>query len=265
MIDPIKQFVEQNREAFDDKELPADVLQQIKNRLEANVVKEKKVVPLLSRTKCLVAASVLLAITTTYILINKGNNDINSNQLANKPTQEITKKEAVIEGSTVKQEKQDQTLVRAVPSKRIKTIMKPAENSASEIALTKDLYTNLGDSSSSSVRLSAILEIDRASKMNQNTLDNLFKTLNNDSNSNVRMAALSVMAQYANDEYVSSLLVKSLATQNDPLVQLGLIDLLGKLDNVKVEDRLFALVDDPNTFGAVKDEAYAVLLNQNKL
>jgi hypothetical protein len=73
------------------------------------------------------------------------------------------------------------------------------------------------------------------------------------------------MSQYSGDKHVSSLLVSSFTTQKDPLVQLGLIGLLGKIDNDKVEDRLFALADDPNTFEAVKDEAYLALLNQNKL
>jgi len=128
-----------------------------------------------------------------------------------------------------------------------------------------DLYARLRDSSSASMRLSAVLEIERTGKINYNVLDSLAKTLNNDSNSNVRLAALNVIGQYANDKHATSLLVNSFSTQADPLVQLGLVGLLGKVDNVKVEHRLFALAEDPNTFAAVKDEAYVALLNQNKL
>lgn len=281
MIDPIKQFVEQNRAAFDDKEPPADAMQQIRNRLKAKAAEEKKVVFLFGKTKWLVAASVLLAVATTFILINRGSRDIKSNQLVHKAAREIPKKENVTESDlavevntsrdndTAGQKTQTRLLVKTVPVKR-KT-SQPVENSIPEITGTKDvmeikdLYASLADSSSASVRLAAILEIDRTNTMNQHTLDGLSKTLNNDSNSNVRLAALNVMRQYANNKYVSSLLVESLATQKDPLIQLGLIDLLGKLDNVKIEDRLFALADDPDTFGAVKDEAYLVLLNQNKL
>lgn len=281
MIDPIKQFVEQNRAAFEDKEPPADALQQIRNRLKATAAAEKeekkKVVPLFSKTRWMVAASVLLAVTATYILFNR-ETPANTSQLANKPVQEITKSQADIPGvtkpeitknktaiaaNTVKQNIQEQILVKTVTSKRNGKITKAAENPV--IKLPADLYAGLADSTSASVRLAAILDMGRASKMNQDMLGNLSKMLNNDSNSNVRLAALNVMSQYANDEYVSSLLVQSLTTQNDPLVQLGLIDVLKKLDNVKIEDRLFALADDPDTFSAVKDEAYTVLLNQNKL
>lgn len=282
MIDPIKQFVEQNRAAFEDKEPPADAFQQIRNRLKATAAaaekeEKKKVVPLFSKTKWMVAASVLLAVTVTYILFNR-ETPANTSQLANKPAQEITKPQADIPGvakpeitknktaiaaNTVKQNIQEQILVKTVTSKRNGKITKAAQNPV--IKLPADLYAGLADSTSASVRLAAILDMGRASKMNQDMLGNLSKMLNNDSNSNVRLAALNVMSQYANDEYVSSLLVQSLTTQNDPLVQLGLIDVLKKLDNVKIEDRLFALADDPDTFSAVKDEAYTVLLNQNKL
>lgn len=276
MTDPIKQFVEQNRADFDHMEPPADALQQIMNRLKAKAAEEKKaeekkIVPLYSRTKWLVAASVLLAITTTYVLFHKVNSNIVSNQLVQQSTKK-TDQNTAIESNPVPQKKQEPVLVKTLPSpvsvKTIKTVKNPVRVNdipASVNIVSKDMYAGLADSSSASVRLSAILDIDRASKMNQNILDRLAESLNHDSNSNVRLAALNVMGQYANDEYASSLLVKSLATQNDPLVQFGLIAILGKLDNVKIEDRLFALAEDPNTFGAVKDEAYGVLLNQNKL
>lgn len=281
MTDPIKQFVEQNRADFDHMEPPADALQQIKNRLKAKAAEEKKaeedkaqdkkIVPLYSRTKWLVAASVLLAITATYVLFHQVNSNIVSNQLVQQSTQKIDKSTAIGVDSN-QQKKPEQILVKTLPSpvsvSTVKTVKNPVRVNDMPVPVnivSKDMYAGLADSSSASVRLAAILDIDRASKMNQNILDQLAKSLNHDSNSNVRLAALNVMGQYANDEYASSLLVKSLATQNDPLVQFGLIAILGKLDNVKIEDRLFALAEDPDTFGAVKDEAYAVLLSQNRL
>lgn len=292
MIDPIKKFVEQNREAFDDIEPPVDALKLIKNRLKAQaageVAKEetqKKVVPLYSRTKWLVAASILLAVTITLILFNKKNSDVD--QLANQSQAKTTTENPV--DSTINQQKRSDKidmLAKTTPSnhsesalQHSKSIIEHAENGKNaqkeevkpkgntvlpELS-TKDLYARLGDSSSSSIRLSAILEINKTNQISINTLDILAKTLNNDSNSNVRLAALDVMAKYADDKHTSSLLVGSLSTQKDPLVQLGLIAILGKLENVKIDDRLFALADDPNTFDAVKNEAYAVLLNQNKL
>jgi len=263
---------------------------------------ERKIIPLFSRAKWAVAASILLAITTTYFFYNnKGNNNI-SDKVVQQPAK-TNKQGNTSENATIQQKEQGKqldaigkaaesdneiavnkyleegqanalgqniTIGKGVNVKQLaeskqevskKAIYHPVQL---DIA-TKDLYARLGDSSSSTVRLSAILEIDKINSINKNTLNNLAKTLNHDSNSNVRLAALEVMGQYVNNKHVSSLLVNSFSTQNDPLVQLGLIGLIGKIDNVKVEDRLFALADDPNTLGAVKDEAYLALLNQNKL
>lgn len=293
MIDPIKKFVEQNRGAFDDKEPPVDALQQIKNRLKAQasgeeiVKEEKKTVPLFTRTKWLVAASILMALTVTFILLNKRSSKMDLDQLVNQSKPKTgTGNPADSNMNQQKKAVQIEMLARTAPSKPAErgikgskiiadhpkkrtnhweNVIKPKENAVLPDLSTKGLYARLADSSSSSMRLSAILEINRTNQVSINTLDILAKTLNNDSNSNVRLAALDVLAKYADDKHASSLLVASLATQQDPLVQLGLIAILGKLENVKIDDRLFALADDPNTFAGVKDEAYLVLLNQNKL
>ena len=330
MNDPIKKFVEQHREAFDHMEPPAAVLDQIKSRLKAKAEEEKKanlkkteerkIVPLFSRAKWAVAASILFAVTTTYFFYNgKGNHNASTNvalqsapkikqgsgaENTNGQKKEQSKQLGVIEKipESTNQIAKNQPVERSsrtVSDQNFRAGQNVAENhnisesqngfinkKTSDIQLdaskkkldrqsiqdpaklnmaTKELYARLNDSTSSTVRLSAILELNKNNSINKNTLNSLAKTLNNDSNSNVRLAALEVMGQYANNKHVSSLLVSSFSTQNDPLVQLGLIGLIGKIDNVKVEDRLFALADDPNTLGVVKDEAYLALLNQNKL
>jgi len=101
--------------------------------------------------------------------------------------------------------------------------------------------------------------------MSNDLLDRLAKTLNHDENSNVRLAALSVLEKYSYDAHVSTMLVHSLNTQSDPMVQLGLVNILGKMKNLNINDTLYALANDPNTFGAVKDEAYNILLKEDKL
>jgi hypothetical protein len=127
------------------------------------------------------------------------------------------------------------------------------------------IYRELKDSTSASVRLLAILKIEKTNRMNNKTLDMLSKTLNHDGNTNVRLAALGVLQKYSADKYASSLLVNSLNKQDDPMVQLGLVSFLGKMKNVEIGDKLYALANNPETFAAVRDEAYSVLLNQDKL
>jgi hypothetical protein len=64
---------------------------------------------------------------------------------------------------------------------------------------------------------------------------------------------------------VADLLATALTGQDDPLVQLGIVRIAAQLDHVGIEEALFAVARSPYTFEAVKDEAYAVLLYQEKL
>jgi hypothetical protein len=96
-------------------------------------------------------------------------------------------------------------------------------------------------------------------------LQMLTLTLNHDKNTNVRLAALSLMEKFNYDGHVANSLVSSLDKQDDPIVQLGLVSILGKMKNVNIDDRLESLARSPETFAAVRDEAYRILLKQNKL
>lgn len=128
-----------------------------------------------------------------------------------------------------------------------------------------DLYARLADSTSASSRLLAILEIERAKHLDEPLLERLAYTLNNDQNTNVRLAALNLMQKYSQESQVVFVLVNSLDKQDDPMVQLGLISFLGKMKNINIENKLELLASSPNTFAAVRDEAYSILLKQNKL
>jgi hypothetical protein len=301
MIDPIKKFVEQNREAFDHIEPPVDMLEQIRNRLKARasaeitaaqqqpiVSEEKKTFRLFSNkanvARWIVAASILLAVTITYLY---------KDDTSVKPTKELAQSHpdkgrkahaaeagnamadssaatggrgSLIAGTADKVRNGEHSAARNAETAKTYTQKFAAGNSSySQPQMHNQLSSRLADSTSASIRLAAILEIAGQNQISNSVLNSLSATLNNDNNSNVRLAALDVMGRYLDEEYVSSILVQSLATQNDPYVQLGLINLLSKVDDVKIENRLFALAEDPNTTEAVKNEAYGVLLSQNKL
>lgn len=282
MIDPIKKFVEENRAEFDHMEPPAHVLQQIKSRLKASKEQEeeKKTVPLFSRKIWFAAAAVLIAVSTVYLFNTNGSVQGNLEQVVHQ-TAPNTNTENTDQrgdsGSAVTLSQSDLVtepgngtlkgarVVKSVASSQTREANMLANQNSKPISLPKDLYERLGDSSSASARLAAVLAIEKAGDADKQTLDRLARTLNHDGNSNVRLAALGVIGQHVNNEYASSLLVRSLSSQEDPMVQLELVGLLGNLKNTKVDARLIALADDPKTFSAVKDEAYTLLLNKNKI
>jgi len=88
----------------------------------------------------------------------------------------------------------------------------------------------------------------------------LVKTLNEDTNSNVRLAALEALGKFSNEEVVRQSLIKSLTTQRDPVVQIALIQLLVKMKEKGVLNQLEKITKDASTMKAVKDEAHKGIL-----
>ena len=85
---------------------------------------------------------------------------------------------------------------------------------------------------SASERIMAVNRIEKEASINPELLSTLVATLNSDESPSVRYAALQALGKFINDESVRSELVRSLATQSDPLVQISLISML-----VEAEER----------------------------
>ena len=88
----------------------------------------------------------------------------------------------------------------------------------------------------------------------------LVNTLNNDPNTNVRMAALDALSKFHREPHVRKVLIDALSNQKDPLVQIALIQLMVKMKETGVVDDLKRIVEDDETMEAVKDEAYSGIL-----
>ena len=88
----------------------------------------------------------------------------------------------------------------------------------------------------------------------------LVKTMNEDPNSNVRLAALEALSKFIDEPAVRRALVQSLPVQNDPVVQIPLIQLMVKIREKGVVNDLQRIVDDAETMQVVKDEAYSGIL-----
>jgi len=259
MSDEIKDFVERNRAEFDHLDAPAFDLARFKKTLPKKEEAIIKKLPFYKSPKWLAAACVLVVVATSWFVYQQN------------------KKTEVVYTKTKPVEKKSNNTLPEVINNEVEPKGKPAENVAF-VSLNKTQqqkptaisnsaydYKGLRDSSSASMRLLTIMEIEKSDKMNNKVLDMLAQTLNHDGNTNVRLAALTVLQKYSFDSHASTLLVKSLDKQSDPVVQLGLISQLGKMKNVNIDEKLYALANNPETFVAVRDEANKILLNQDKL
>jgi hypothetical protein len=126
---------------------------------------------------------------------------------------------------------------------------------------TKQLMLGMLDNElSASQRIRGVnvaLEFDKA---DDDIVRALFNTMQNDPNTNVRLAALDALARFQGDAGVRKRLVTSLSIQKDPMVQIKLIQLLVEMKESGVVNDLKKIVDDEGTMKAVKDEAYSGIL-----
>ena len=264
MNDPIKDFVEQHRVDFDHLEAPRFDLAGFKAKQAREQVMKKQRVVSIRPAYWVAAAAILLVSAASLWFYNTTEPAQGPEQhlLVNKKTsdQQIIKKQAVKVATNAYQQIQLVDSKKAIKTKKHKL---KKESLAIE-PIDPMLDSALNDSTSSSTRLAAVLAIKRSDFISYELLNRLAITIQQDGNSNVRMAALSVLEKYQHDTQVSDLLIKALHQQNDPMVQLSLVNLLGKMKDIKIDDRLYALVNDPSTMEAVKDEAYQILLKENK-
>jgi hypothetical protein len=130
-----------------------------------------------------------------------------------------------------------------------------------EMAQTKQLMMAMLDNSqSASQRIRGVnvaLGIKEADDEVVKALANAMKT---DPNTNVRLAALDALSNFIDEQNVRSILINALSQQDDPMVQIALIQLMVKMKEKGVVKDLENIIDNEESIQAVKDEAYTGLM-----
>ncbi|MEC3879979.1 HEAT repeat domain-containing protein [Parapedobacter sp. 10938] len=266
MNDPLKKFVQEHRAAFDREEPPEGVLQRLQAQLKpeptvSTPIPQHPVSGRYRRATWLVAASLLIGLVCAYLFFDSGwTQRPDAPQIVHQPVEQapITAEPPVTAQVGMPAESPEPPVaeLRQKEPRNTTSRREPAQ---------APLAVRLADSSSASTRLAAILEIEQAGRMDEQLVAMLSETMNRDGNTNVRLAALDVLSSHLEDPQVADLLATALTHQDDPLVQLGIVRIAAQIDHVGIEEALFAVARSPYTFEAVKDEAYAVLLYQEKL
>lgn len=130
-----------------------------------------------------------------------------------------------------------------------------------EMESTKAMMMSLMDNKqSASQRLQGVNVALTIETVDNEVVKALAKRMNEDPNTNVRLAALDALGKFHDDLIVRKILIDALSNQKDPVVQIALIQLLVKMKEKGVVDDLKRIVDDEGTMEAVKDEAYSGML-----
>ncbi|MCE7072795.1 HEAT repeat domain-containing protein [Dyadobacter sp. CY327] len=110
------------------------------------------------------------------------------------------------------------------------------------------------DNPSATERLRAVSYTSDITHADEKVIDALFSTLNNDANVNVRLVALEALTQFATNSVVREGLVKSLAVQDSPMVQVALADVMVKLQEKGSVKELRKLLDREGLNDLVKNK-----------
>lgn len=130
-----------------------------------------------------------------------------------------------------------------------------------EMEETRQLMLSMmGNDESASQRIKGLRVAQTLHEADDEIVKALVKTMNEDPNSNVRLAALEALQKFTADAKVRKILIGALSTQNDPIVQIALIQLLVEMKEKGVVEDLQKIVDDEQSIQAVKDEAYSGIL-----
>ena len=121
-------------------------------------------------------------------------------------------------------------------------------------ALRTQLVMTLADESSATKRLQALSEASKLDNATEQVILALFKMLNEDTNVNVRLAAVASLSKYVDNPKVRQGLVMSITKQESPLVQIALADLMVTLKEQKSIDSMETLLQKPDINSAVKQK-----------
>lgn len=99
--------------------------------------------------------------------------------------------------------------------------------------LKEMMMLSLLEKESATDRLRAVSLTDEMEQASTTVTEALIKTLNNDENVNVRLAALDALKPYVADSAVRMALVKSISRQESPLVQVAMAELMAAIQERK--------------------------------
>lgn len=126
-----------------------------------------------------------------------------------------------------------------------------------EMELTRQvILSRLNNTLSPSERIMGVKTVS-TKDADDEIVDALIRTMNGDSNSNVRLAAINALGNFHDEEKVRRALIESLYHQTDPVVQLTLIQWMVVLKEKAAIGPLQHIIEDANSLQSVRDEAYA--------
>ena len=277
--DPIKRFIEENKQAFDEF-LPApDVLPAIKAALKQKSGNHQVETPKLHKPtialRIAVAAAIILVATGTllYFVGEEPGSTTSDLLVVNKPSPLIgsSENQAAIETQSMTEtqpvtdagETAGRDTGNEIPAAEVRPLVRVTVRP--ELEKEPDhIIDLLNDPHSSSIRLEGVLSLTERSVLDPHLIGILEHKLATDPSINVRMAALALLIRHSPDAERADEILAHLSKQDDPIMQLSLMNLAAGLTDSQFPVDSFRhclneLIQNPATLAMVKEEAAAFL------
>jgi len=114
---------------------------------------------------------------------------------------------------------------------------------------------NLLKDESASQRIKAVNYTKEIQKPSSKTITALINTLETDQNSNVRLAAVYSLSRFKTNKLVKEAFINTLNKQEDPMIQIVIINLLVEMEEVKAVDEMKKLLNNKDLHEEVKSQA----------
>ncbi len=118
--------------------------------------------------------------------------------------------------------------------------------------LKEMMMLSLLEKESATDRLKAVSLTEQMDQASKQVTSALLQTLNNDENVSVRLAALDALRPYSKDGQIREALVRSIAQQKSPLVQVALAELMAELQEKGAIDAFKSILEDGETPSDIK-------------
>jgi len=124
-----------------------------------------------------------------------------------------------------------------------------------EIETTKQLVMLSLQQESASQRIKGVTVSQQIEIADDEIIGALIFTMNNDENVNVRLAAVNALTNFISIPKVRGALIESLGTQNKPVLQIRLINIMVELQEKLAVPKFEQIVNDEMILHTVRDEA----------
>ncbi len=126
-------------------------------------------------------------------------------------------------------------------------------------AFKQTVMLSLMENKSASRRIQGVNYMQESEQLDEAIVNALAERMLYDENTNVRAAAVEVLASFTNSEHVKDTFIRALKVEKDPGIQITIIQTLGKIQEKKAAEPMQKLLEEDETQPFVKEQIESVL------